>query len=212
MEIITISEDKIKIMLSAEDLKSFELDASSIDYAKTETKRMFWDILNRAKRSIGFDTDGHRVLVHLYPSRCGGCEMFVTRLAVLNKKAEGNDEGSAQIEPIINSLPPKKKIRNESLEQKSGVFSFEELASLLSVCKRLSIIGYDGESEAYFGEDNRSYLFLSNLEPCAYLPLDEFSFIAEYGIAENEEAARSFVSEHASEICASHAVEVLSKL
>ena len=138
--------------------------------------------------------------------------MFVTRLAALNKKAEDIDEERPQIEPIINTLPPKKKVRSESLEQKSGAFAFDELASLLSVCKRLLSIGYDGESEAYFGDDKRSYLFLSNLEPCAYLPLDEFSFITEYGTTENEEAARSFVSEHASEICASHAVEVLSRL
>lgn len=212
MEIITISEEKIKIMLNADDLKSFDLNASSIDYSNTETKRMFWDILSRAKRTVGFDTDGHRVLVQLYPSRCGGCEMFVTRLSELNKSCDESDGDFPQIEPVINRLPQKKKIRCESTEQKSGVFAFEDMESLLSVCRRLSNIGYNGESEAYFGDDKRSYLFLSDLEPCVYLPLDEFSFITEYGTEENEEATRSFVSEHASEICARHAVEVLSRL
>ena len=89
MEIIMISDSKIKVMLSADDLKGFDLDTASLDYSNTETKRMFWDILSRAKHSIGFDTDGHRVLVQLYPSRCGGCEMFVTRLSCLYDTDKG---------------------------------------------------------------------------------------------------------------------------
>ena len=63
----------------------------------------------------------------------------------------------------------------------------------------------------YVGDDKRSYLFLSDIEPCAYLPLDEFSFISEYGTTENEEATRSYVSEHAKEICKSRAVEELAR-
>ena len=82
---------------------------------------------------------------------------------------------------------------------------------MLNVCRRLINIGYDGESDAYIGEDKRSYLFLSDLDPCGYLPLDEFSFITEYGTAENEEATRSYVGEHAKEICLHRAVEQLSR-
>ena len=48
MEIIMISDSKIKVMLNADDLKGFDLDTSSLDYSNTETKRMFWDILSRA--------------------------------------------------------------------------------------------------------------------------------------------------------------------
>ena len=63
MEIIMISESKLKVMLTSEDLQAFELEAEDLDYGNTETKRMFWDVLGRAKNSVGFDTDGQRVLV-----------------------------------------------------------------------------------------------------------------------------------------------------
>lgn len=211
MEIIMISDSKIKVMLSADDLKGFDLDTASLDYSNTETKRMFWDILSRAKRSIGFDTDGHRVLVQLYPSRCGGCEMFVTRLSCLYDSEKGEQKEYPEIEPIINQLPPKKKIKHEECGAHIKAFAFENISNLISVCRRLVNIGYDGESDAYVSEDKRSYLFLSDLEPCAYLPLDEFSFISEYGTAENEEVLRSYVSEHAKAICKTHAVEELAK-
>ena len=209
MEIIMINDSKIKIMLSAEELASFDLDTSKLDYSNTETKRMFWDILGRAKRSVGFDTDGYRVLVQLYPSRCGGCEMFVTRLSCT--KSEKGDKEQTQIEPIINQLPKSPSSRREYEDLYVGAFAFESMDHLIRVCKRLSDIGYDGERDAYIGEDKRSYLFLSNLCECPYLPLDEFSFISEYGTNENEETARSYVYEHAREICKRHAVEQLSR-
>ena len=206
-----ISDSKLKVMLSADDLKDFDLDTESLDYSNTETKRMFWDILSRAKRSVGFDTDGHRVLVQLYPSRCGGCEMFVTRLSCLCKNDKSDNDERPRIEPVINHLPPKKTVRHEHSEGRSGVFAFDCIENLLNVCRRLVNIGYDGESDAYIGEDKRSYLFLSDLDPCGYLPLDEFSFITEYGTEENEEAIRSYVGEHAKEICTRRAVEQLSR-
>ena len=205
MEIIMISENKLKVMLTAEDLRDFELSSDTLDYSNTETKRMFWDILDRAKHTSGFNTDGRRVLVQIYPSRCGGCEMFVTRLGFLCGAARESEE-SADSEPIISQLPPKEKKREATVT----VFAFESIGSLISVCKRLSLIGYDGESEAYVGEDKRSYLFLTELDTCPYLPLDEYSFISEYGTHQSTELARTYVGEHARRICASDAVRTLA--
>ena len=136
--------------------------------------------------------------------------MFVTRLSCLYDSEKGEQSELPEIEPVINQLPPK-KIKKERNDGRVGAFAFENISNLINVCLRLVNMGYDGESDAYVGEDKRSYLFLSDLEPCAYLPLDEFSFISEYGTAENEEATRSYVSEHAKEICKTNAVEELAR-
>ena len=101
MEFILINENKIKVMLSACDLEEFEIEAEELDYANTDTKRMLWDILSRAKHSTGFDTDGQRVLVQLYPSRHGGCEMFVTKIGMLSSVDEQCPNDSAK-PPIIS--------------------------------------------------------------------------------------------------------------
>lgn len=205
MEIIMISESKLKVMLSAEDLQSFELEPEDLDYGNTETKRMFWDILGRAKHSVGFDTDGQRVLVQLYPSRAGGCEMFITRLGALSR-ADGDDR--ADLHTVIKTAqestasPPKRRL---------GAFGFDGISPLLAVCRRLSSIGYHEPSEAYFGDDGRAYLFLSLPDISGYLPLDEFSFLSEYGTHENAETLRHFLEEHANSICKKNAVEQLSQ-
>ena len=100
MEFILIGDGKIKVSLTKEDLEEFELSADELDYANTETKRMFWDVLSRAKARTGFDTDGEKVLVQLYPSRDGGCEIFVTKIGSLYKEDDELLAGSALAESI----------------------------------------------------------------------------------------------------------------
>ena len=107
MEIIQISESKLKLTLAREDLAEFDLDAEDLDYSKTDTKRMFWDILSRVKRNVGFETDGYRVLVQLFPSRDGGCEMFITKFADLCCHPNGGDtqEWTENEAPLLHYKP-----------------------------------------------------------------------------------------------------------
>ncbi|MBQ8331039.1 MAG: adaptor protein MecA [Clostridia bacterium] len=202
MELLMINESKLKIMMTKEDLAEFELRAEELDYCNTETKRMLWDLLNRAKHTVGFDTDGYRVLVQLYPSRTGGCELFVTKIASVFCDCE--EEG----DPLIEGLPrlaPRE-------ERKPRVFGFDELERMLTVCRRLIEGGYGRFSQAYIGDDRRYYLFLDGLDAAGYLPLDEYSFILEYGTVENAEATRGFLCEHGKPICEEGAVERLGVL
>ena len=62
MELILINEKKLKIMLSPEDMREYEIDPDSVDYDKTETRRAFWSILDEAKHRTGFDAASERVL------------------------------------------------------------------------------------------------------------------------------------------------------
>lgn len=210
MEIIMISENKLKLMLTRQELEEFDLEAEELDYSKTETKRMFWDILNRLKHNVGFQTDGCRVLVQLFPSKDGGCEMFITKIADLRYHAPSETEA----DPEILSLTPVhyKPSHRTGQKGKPGAFGFDQLNWLITVCRRLMGIGYTGKSSAYISDDRRFYLFLDGLDPTGYLPLDEYSFIAEYGSTENVEALQSFLCEHGRLLCERDAVEQLGVL
>lgn len=211
MEILMISESKLKVMMTSDDLAVFSLCAESLDYGNTETKRMFWDVLGRAKQTVGFDTDGHRVLVQLYPSRDGGCEMFITRLgAVCHSECEGK-EAEDSISVISQAKPQKASQKKHASCSSVAAFGFDTMERMLTVCRRLSHMSYEGESEAYLGDDRRCYLFLSDIGSSAYLPLDEYSFIGEYGTVENVSALRHFVGEHARTICRENAVSCLAR-
>lgn len=214
MEIILISECKLKIALREEDLAAFEIRADELDYSNTETKRMFWDLLTRAKQKTGFDTDGQRVLVQLYPSKDGGCEMFVTKIGLLDEerseKEEKHDKKCSQGYERLSSQIKKQK-RNAAQRGICSAYSFDNTENLLRVCRRLSDMGYIGDSSAYKGDNGRCYLFLADVETASYTPLDEFSFIAEYGRKENSDLSRYYVLEHSKPLCEKSAVSTLGK-
>ncbi|MBQ8849385.1 MAG: adaptor protein MecA [Clostridia bacterium] len=205
MEFIPINDTKLKIILSKSDLAEFDLRADELDYSNTETKRMFWDIIGRAKRSVGFNCDGMRVLVQLYTCRDGGCEMFISSLGDACRECY-------ESEALPSSFHCKTMYKKDKKYLKEGVFCFESLEWLITVCRRLYGIGYSGESSAYIGDDRRFYLFLDGLDAAEYMPLDEYSFICEYGESENTDATMGFLCEHGKEICHTRAVETLSAL
>ena len=203
MEFIRINDFKLKVMLNKSDLDEFDIKTDELDYSNTETKRMFWDIIGRAKKAVGFCCDGMKVLVQLYSSRDGGCEMFVSKLEKAVRSSDDDDEQSLCYKPLY------KKTVSES---RTGAFSFESLEWLISVCRRLFGIGYSEKSSAFAGDDGKFYLFLDGLDATGYFPLDEYSFINEYGIPENAEAIQSFLYEHGRIIRKDDAVKILSVL
>lgn len=212
MEFILISENKIKVMLTPEDLDEFDIDADELDYSNTETKRMFWDILNRAKHCTGFDTDGQKVLVQLYPSRHGGCEMFVTKIGVLHSP-ETESQTDCKCAPIISekiTLGGDGKVKHQNKKLYTA-FKFSSLEAMLSACRALERVGYNDDSSAYITDNDSLYLILGGIDTSGYEPLDKYSFISEYADSENHEAAKRYLGEHGKAICVKNAVQKLSK-
>ncbi len=209
MEIILINEARLKIMLEKEDLCQFEISADRLDYSNTETKRMFWDLLNRAKHETGFDTDGQRVLVQLYPSKDGGCEMFVTKIGLLGSDEYNESDSEDSDIAVVHTRRHK---RTSTQKKHPRTFSFESTEWLIRVCRRLLDIGYSGESSAYMGDDGRSYLVISDIDVGGAISLDEYSFITEYGRSENSEILGCYIGEHGKTLCETNAVSVLGAL
>ena len=201
MELIIINENKLKITLSECDMKQYCLDCATIDYDNTETRRAFWSILDEVKHRTGFDAASQRVFVQLYPSKEGGCEMYVTKLGEKHKCEETSD-------PVPDSH------RLKPLPRRRVAYSFSSLSNLLAVCKRLSEIGFPEKSSAFRSciDDEKYFLLLEEPEENAYLPVTELSFIFEYGKSENLKNTLLLLNEHAVPLCRSNAVETLSGL
>ncbi len=100
MELIVISDSQIKLTLTPEDLDRYPPDAEEgallrailRDAAGIGTR-------NHASAALpaGFADRGGRLFVQMYPSRRGGCELFVTRLlpaASLSGDAHSSDAAS----------------------------------------------------------------------------------------------------------------------
>ncbi|MBO7740095.1 MAG: adaptor protein MecA [Clostridia bacterium] len=190
MELLPISDDKIKIMLSREDLAAWQLSCDTIDYDTTETRRAFWGILDEAKKRTGFDAAKEKVFVQLYPAKNGGCEMYVTKLH------EKNDPSPIT---LAKSLPHWEK----------RLYAFSHLEDMLSACARLAECGFASESAAY-AEMHTYYLSLGSTLPKTKKDRRESisltDLVSEYG-KKIDLAKEAWLSEHGECICPDHAVE-----
>lgn len=214
MDLIRIDDNKMKIMLTPVDMQCYELDADAMDADSRETRRAFRHILDDVRVRTGFDALSDKLYVQLYPSREGGCEMFVTRLSCAageSAKRPSAGVGSTSLVPQNQEQRAPSGDRNRTV-----AFVFEALEHLLLACRRLRALSFPGDSGAWRGEEGRYYLILSEgVERSSRLPsLDRraLSFIHEYGTQQNAETVRLYIREHGCPICEKNAVMRLAEL
>lgn len=162
MEFLVISENKMKIMLTAEEVKRYGIESDASDYSDPEVRRAFWRILDRSSEECGFKFAGNKLLIQYYPSN-SGAEIFVTRLGRISLAAERTISGAESV---------------AMLSSKRMIYRFERLEDLRWVCRELSCRGEDITSEAYLSEDGCYYLLFE--ERCEVGGLSPFSVVSEF--------------------------------
>ena len=193
MELIKISDTKLKIMLTAEDMVHYAIASEALNYENTETRRAVWQILDEAKHQTGFDAASDRVLIQAYPSRMGGCELYITKIA----------QGEAT---VIRE-------RKHTSEGKLRIYALSSLSDLMSACCILFSSDYVGESAAYSTGGDSYYLVLrENIRefghaPPPYHPIQEFGELVSAAPAK-----LAYIKEHGKCLCAENAVFHLSAL
>lgn len=207
MEILKISKTAIKFSLTREELSLRGLSAEALDRTSTSAKRLIWELMDRARVEQGFDCGDARLLVRVFPSRDGGCELFVT--SEKEEEREENEEEEERNDERARSLPRAVLLLPESDE------------ALFSLCRRMKASGFRGKSELFADEQNRLLLLF---EPCGRLPsyireqrekrtARAFSFVGEYGtVFAASEERRAYLAEHARSVCGKNAVETLSRI
>lgn len=236
MELILISNAKLKIMLNENDMQKYHIGRES-DCAQAATRKAIRSLLDCARDQIGFNTDGEEIFVQLYTSKHGGCELFVTKCQaeapadelpapvknpVLSEESAREKKLKKQVS--LPDLPEKrgaavkvfdksdKKLPHAKEDRRSRIaFSFANLSDLLRVCRTLHSYRVSIDSKAFTDEDGNYYLLLLGTGMSAYSRLDRLTFIAEYGKRENPDCLVSYISEHGKTICNEAAIETLCR-
>lgn len=181
MELIRISESKLKVMLSPEDMRQYALNCDTIECPDSPSRRAFWSILEEAKRRTGFDPAGEKVYVQLYPERGGGCEMFVTKLSGTPPKT---DSRTSDIHSAV--------VDAASVPETERVYLFSSLGDLLSACSRMRRDPAVTVSRAYVEDSRRRF----------YLTTDrELTYLTEYNAVPGGRRERTYMLEHAHCFC-----------
>ncbi len=199
-----MGEEKLKVVLTPFDMMKYNLTCEKLDYENTETRKAIWNILDHAKHETGFDGARGRICIEVFPEKSGGCIIYISKIGQNELcAAEGIDLSD-----------------QNSQEQTTAVFGFDESESLFRVCRSLQHTGYSLPSFAYFEDTGtgKGRYYLELLES-SVLPsgkkakyLKEHLFIGEFGMRMENGFSSSYMREHCQAICEENAVEILAKL
>ena len=192
MDLILINNTKLKIMLTRDDMASYSLTCDNIDYDNTETRRAFWDILDAAKHKTGFDAATDRIFIQVYPSKAGGCEMYVTKLTSRENREREEDSVSFSIKA------PQEDMRD--------IYSFCGLDDLIAACARLSGAGYRGKSDIWcdLSQNGHYYLILEYRG-------GSYEMLCEYG-GRCASGHYFYITEHCRNIRSGDAIDIMAEL
>lgn len=193
LEALLINDRKLKITLSSAELCEMELSLDELDYKNTRTRRFIWQLLDSAREKTGFDAAAQRVLIRVYPSKGGGCELYVCKVKDNPEKAHTD---AAQDIGLVR----------EALPQCRALYRFSSVSLLLSSCKIFADRADIPTAAAYAGA-GEAFLLIKDADPSR----EELSLFSEFGVLCNETDSENIL-ENAKIICKDHAIERLSAL
>lgn len=203
MELIRISDSKLKVMLTPMDMRQFELSTDNFYDDSEKMHRSFRLLLDEVKRQSGFEADDHRISVQYFPSREGGCEMFISNLS------PERESTTCALTPASGMQPA---TRSRGSFCRSFAYRFDGLEELLSVCRRLLPLDYITASSAWRDDAGRYYLILNTFAASPFATPEELYFVVEYGRLENAAQLRLYLSEHGEVVCAEDAIGTLGAI
>lgn len=220
MELIKISSSQLKIMLSSEDMDSFDLDCADADRNTPKAREAFKKILKKAKELSGFDIGSEKLFIQLYPSRSGGCELFVSkiepddRLANVDTALQVNDVYSTELtDQMPDTGADKEKRRHISSNNIICAWRFDSFSNLLDACKRLFYHANIIPASSLYRDENSKYHLLLEIDGKEKRFAEQSNiFMAEYGESEKSDTLLMYILEHGYSICRESAIETLSEL
>jgi len=197
MELKLLNENRLKITLTNEDMASMDITFEEMDYDEDiNTKRVVWEILDKAKRQTGFDVAGPDTLyINVRPDKNGGCLIYVTKDAQTQK---------SNFYPYTYEKKYKSKLYT-GIKKKRFLYVFENSEILFDVCSQLNALGYNGKSDI-FADDNKYYLYIEDSRESV------LDIISEYGVLINNPLFGFYLEEHTKKIISSDAVKKFAEI
>lgn len=200
LELIMINSDKIKIMLTHEDMTKYNINMLSQTHTGNAIKEAFFEVLSDIKSRTGFDTLSKKNILQVYPSRDGGCEVYITKTVRDLRQRDNSGESD-------NSSKTELSVKIKHLYQHS-VFSFEKAEDLIDGCRLLAGNGYNKKSHLYIYRD--LYYLVLEIELKSPHRSDELTFLSEFGKRYDSKLGEAFLKEHGNLVINENAVKLLA--
>ena len=198
MELIMINSEKMKIMLTREDMTYYDIKMYSLGHTGNNVREAFSRVLEDIKSETGFDTVTEKSILQVYPSRDGGCEVYVTRLGgkgdegvPTDNSKSGRDSAKVSVRTWLEDV----------------IFVFENITDTIDACRLLRADGYVYNSRLY-EKDGKYYLFLED-DTCGINLTGELCRLSDFGKKIGGKITEAYIYEHCELMIAERAVEKL---
>lgn len=182
MKIEKIAENKIRIVIKQEDLKDPSLDLHTIMTKAVESHGLILEILNKAKKECGFDTEGYKLLIEAFSSQDEVMVFTITKY---------------KVEKILDSAPcahptyPKRlavKRKIDHLSQTNfSIYRFSDFEQFCSFCSSLKLhrqISMRGlvHSSSLYAYNGNFFLVLSGIQSQHKSFVPFYTLLSEFSI------------------------------
>lgn len=183
MEFELLCENKLKAMLSAQDMQLLELDYEQMHRSDPATRKALVTILEQAKRESGFDPRGTKLYIEAFPCEEGGCILYFSCIpTAMHTDAYG-------IDPVL--------------------FEFKDSDAMISgACKVFEMYGHRiYKSSLYLFE----HMYRMVVYPLDYADRLSIYLLCEYADKLGEGAIlAAFTEEHGKELIKDRAIDTIA--
>lgn len=175
MRIEKISENKIRIFVTFDDLEERDIDLSSFNYNSPETQELFWDLMEQAELELGFETHESQLCIEAVTDVEQGFVITITRI---------DDDGD--FESIHKFIKNRYKRNDLKIKRKTNnicstimIYALENFDDLCSLCVRLKPV-FAGDSTVHQCEGSY-YLVMKRMDGADNDLNKMEGILAEYG-------------------------------
>ncbi len=207
MKIEKISDNKIKVRITNNDLLKRNIDITALNYNSLAAQELFWDMIEQAEIQFGFNTSDAQIVIEAAPESDGGYVILITKLL---DEEDDFETIHSYIKERINTkrnLRIRKKRPDSKVYPTISLYSFDSFDDLCDLCKTL-LNDYTGESTVY--KFKETYYLMLTLN--SFLMNSKILFsLGEYGNKIlNTGFYEGFLNEYGTKLIPHNAVEIIS--
>jgi adapter protein MecA 1/2 len=142
MKIEKVTENKIKVTISINDLEERNIDLNSLNY--NSPQELFWDMMEQAEIQLGFNASDSQLCIEAIPDSDEGFIITITKLD------EDGDFESIQkyIKSKFKKSDLKVKKKNRKICSTIMIYSFKDFEDVCSLSEKIRT-RYTGDSSLY---------------------------------------------------------------
>ena len=201
MKIEKINDNKLKILLTNDDLKERNIKMAELAFGSEKTRDLFKEMINIAADEYDFDADDSQLMIEAIPISLEAIVNIVTKkdeeqkIVMHRKKKKNKESSSAKVVGIENT----------------SIYEFNTIDDICLVAKVL-YSRFNGES-ILVKKGNKYFLILQNNNSCDEITDEELEIIiGEYGKRHIVNSiSKAYLFEHGEIIIKENAVDVLSE-